>query len=51
MLAPEHEGLLKSGWPWKGAIEFEGVNMRYTEGKRVEWSETQGANELYISYP
>lgn len=46
VLAPEHEGLLKSGWPWKGAIEFEGVNMRYTEGKRVEWSETQGANEI-----
>ena len=32
VLAPKHDHLMNSGWPWRGEVEFEGVDMRYTEG-------------------
>jgi len=29
-LAPPGIELIKSGWPWKGSVEFNNVSMRYT---------------------
>ena len=29
-LAPPGIELMKSGWPWKGSVEFNNVSMRYT---------------------
>jgi ABC-type multidrug transport system fused ATPase/permease subunit len=55
VLAPMHEGLLRSGWPWNGAIEFEGVNMRYTEGEcrcsGIVWRDFDADSQPVLTSP